>query len=292
MSVHYPGNGPKNRSQERDHLIGVASRYFREHISDPQVWRGAEGFLMERHRLDFSKAQQIALVAVLDLEWENAIMVTPTGLRAPQPGDPAEAKLSEVAAAVMGLGWSAETKARKIRECATLVWPRFRHCDVYWAMHEVLKGNQLRCNRAYWKALVGVNVDPLDDPTLTVEERELLIQQIEAELVTDYIAWLGYRVQREWRLGTRSADIYDARRRLVIEAKAEVDDKVVLGAVAQAALYRRLANREGDTRVDPIAVLLPEAPSPLVHEVLEVEFDGLQVGFIWPDDDGFVEDFA
>lgn len=288
MSVHYPGNGPKSRSQDRDHLIGLASRALLENLdATHNPWRAAEQVLVERRMCDLDKAKQIALVAVLDLEWADTVTVTPDGLRAYQPGDPAKAPLREVADAVMALGWSADTRARKIRESHDAVWPRYRHCDVYWAMHEVLKGTQLRCNRAYWKALDGVDV--LADPTLTVEQREEVIRQLEAELRDDYADWLGYDVKSEWAIGSRRADLFDRSRELIVEAKIETDDVVVLGAVMQAALYRAMANRERH-QVGPIAVLLPSAPSELVRLTLRME--DLDVGFIWRKGNGFIEDLA
>lgn len=287
MSVHYPGNGRKNRSQDRDHLIGAASRHITENLSDADPWHGAEQMLIARHRCDDSKAKQIALEAVLDLEWDDSVTVTPEGLRPCRPGDPEQSELRVVADAIMALGWSADGPARKIRECHTQLWPRHRHCDVYWAMHEVLKGRQLRCHRAYWKALDGVDV--LADPTLTAEQREEIIRELEAELRDDYADWLGHDVKIEWAVGSRRADLFDPSRELIVEAKIETDDVVVLGAVMQAALYRTMAN-QARHQVGPIAILLPDAPSDLVRTTLRQ--NDIDVGFIWRNGNAFVEDLG
>jgi len=289
VSVPYPGNGPTVYGQNREHLIGVASRYVTEHLDHGVRWEEIKEYLQESRGLNSTKAGDITLIATLDLEWSGTVFYDHDHLRRPLPGDARQAPLEEVAKAVMALGWTEGQKSRSIWKCFVALNGRYRHCDVYWAMHEVLKGSQLRCFMRNWWPLSGVDVlaDPALLAALTDEERK----QYEAELVEDYVDWLGLDVETEWPVGSRSADIYDPSRRLIIEAKIDNDDVVVLGAVVQAALYRRLANRDKD-QVDPIAVLLPREPSELVRETLRVELDDLQVGFIWRKGGKFVEELV
>ncbi len=149
-------------------------------------------------------------------------------------------------------------------ECYLELGGRYRHCDVYWAMHEVLKGKRLACHRAYWSLLGDAAI--LADPTLTVAERAELEQNVEAELCDRYVASLPHRVEREYPLDNRRADIFDRKRQLLIEAKAYADDVVALGAITQAMLYRTIANRDTEI-VDRVAVLLPGEPSELARQV-------------------------
>jgi hypothetical protein len=190
---------------------------------------------------------------VLDLEWTGAIQHDVDRFR--RPGLPTDAKfapLSEVANAVLALGWPRPAdgkRSRTIHECSEL-GGRYRHCDVYWAMHEVLKGKRLAFHRAYWSLLGDAAI--LADPTLTVAERAKLEENVEAELCDRYVASLAHRVEREYPLDDRRADIFDRDRQLIIEAKAYADDVVALGAITQAMLYRTIANHDTEI-VDRVA---------------------------------------
>ena len=155
-------------------------------------------------------------------------------------------------------------------------------------MHEVLKGSRLRCVRRWWMLLADAG-DVLADPTLTVGKRDELERVLEADLRDAYANWLPHRVQREYPLDSRFADIFDTKRRLIVEAKISTDDLVVLGAVTQAMHYRMLANRETD-RIDGVAVLLPREPSDLARATLRQ--NDLKVGFIWRDGSSFNEELA
>jgi hypothetical protein len=123
-------------------------------------------------------------------------------------------------------------------------------------MHEVLKGTRLACHHAYWSLLGDEAI--LADPSLALAERAELEQNVEAELCDRYVASLPHDVEREYPLDNRRADIFDRRRRLIVEAKAYADDVIVLGAITQAMLYRAIANRDNEI-VDRVAVLLPGA---------------------------------
>ena len=53
------------------------------------------------------------------------------------------------------LGWpgSDGKRSRTIHRAFLELGGRYRHCDVYWAMHERLKDRELVCHRAYWRRL-------------------------------------------------------------------------------------------------------------------------------------------
>ncbi len=183
------------------------------------------------------------------------------------PGDPVAAPLDEVAAAVRSLGWPPpDGKSRKIQGTFLELGGSYRHCDVYWAMHERLKNRELECHRAYWRRLGEGTIiaGKPADPSTPIAERVELERQLEAELVADYVATLDHPVLEQHKLphglGLRWADIYDRERRLIIEAKAYADDVVALGAITQAMLYRTIINRDKDV-VDRVAVLLPSTPA-------------------------------
>lgn len=94
------------------------------------------------------------------------------------------------------------------------------------------------------------------------------------------MATLNHRVEREYPLGDRRADIFDRHRKLIIEAKAYNDDVVALGAITQALLYRTIANYDADV-IDAVAVLLPGPPTDLARQVART-FD-LDADVIWWD---------
>ncbi|WNB85755.1 hypothetical protein [Cellulomonas sp. ATA003] len=186
-----------------------------------------------------------------------------------------------MANAVLALGWprpSDGRRSRTIHECYLELDGRYRHCDVYWAMHEKLKNARLACHRRYWSLLDEKAI--LADPTLSLAERAELELTVEADLCDRYAASLSHAVEREYPLDNRRADIFDHKRQLIIEAKAYVDDVVVLGAITQAMLYRTIANR--DTKVvDRVAVLIPGEPSQLARQVARTH--ELDVDVIWCD---------
>lgn len=291
MSVPYPLTGPVSYSQDQEHLIGLAIRFILKHLDDRPGWDDVERHLMTQHGKSNAAASRAVLIAELDLEWHGTIQYDDTVFRRPGlPSDIAAAPLHEVAEAVWGLGWPRPDgrRSRSIHDCFIELEGRYRHCDVYWAMHEMLKRSRLRCVRRHWMLLADVGA-VLADPTLTVAERDELERALEADLRDAYAEWLPHRVQREYPLDSRFADIFDTQRRLIVEAKVSTDDLVVLGAVTQAMHYRMLANREND-RIDGVAVLLPREPSELARATLRQ--NDLEVGFIWRDGSSFNEELA
>lgn len=286
MSVPYPGTASRPRGQSDDHLAGLATRYIEQNLDKAIGWDDVRQHLEIQHGKTSTESARGVLLAVLDLEWIGAIQYDVDRFR--RPGLPTDAKfapLPEVADAVLALGWprpSDGKRSRTIHECYLELGGRYRHCDVYWAMHEVLKGKRLACHRAYWSLLGDAAI--LADPTLTVAERAELEQNVEAELCDRYVASLQHPVEREYPLDIRRADIFDRKRQLIIEAKAYADDVVALGAITQAMLYRTIANRDTEI-IDRVAVLLPGEPSDLARQVARSH--ELDVDVIWWDGSTF-----
>lgn len=294
VSIAYPPAAAKARTQSEDNLAAIASQFLEQHLGRTVGWYELIDHLKLAHGKTHEQASHGALLATLDLEWTGvlAVDVVTERYRRPQPGDPQRAELEEVAAAVLSLGWPAPTRtgSRKIQHAFLELNGRYRHCDVYWAMHERLKGRDLECHRAYWRrrgegAIIAAK---LADPSTSIAERVELEQQLEAELVADYVAMLDHPVIEQHKLvhglGLRWADIYDRERRLIVEAKAYDDDVVALGAITQAMLYRTIINRDKDV-VDRVAVLLPGPPSELAREVARTH--ELDADVIWPEGDGY-----
>ena len=193
--------------------------------------------------------------------------------------------LRDVADAVLALGWPnpGRKRSRTIHECFLELGGRYRHCDVYWAMHKHLKSHRLRLVRANW--MLQDDVDAvLADPALTTFERAEIEEELERELVDAYVEWLEHPVKREHRFANgRQADIYDRRRRLIIEAKANYrDDVVVAHAMGQARYYRII---DPDGLNADIAVLLRGEPGDDAARMLRV----YDVGLIYRQRGGFVE---
>lgn len=286
MSVLYPGTAPRLRSQTDDHVAGLATRYIEQNLDKTVGWAEVRQHLETQHGKTSEESARGLLLAMLDLEWTEAIQYDGDCFR--RPGLPTDAKfapLPEVADAVLALGWprpSDGKRSRTIHACYLELGGRYRHCDVYWAMHEVLKGKRLACHRAYRSVLGDAAI--LADPTLTVAERVELEQTFEAELCDRYVASLPHRVEREYPLEGRRADIFDRTRQLIIEAKAYADDVVALGAITQAMLYRTIANRDREI-IDRVAVLLPGEPSKLARQVARNHELGADV--IWWDGSTF-----
>lgn len=55
--------------------------------------------------------------------------------------------------------------AARSNQCFLELGGRYRHCDVYWAMRQKLKGKKLACHRAYWSLLGDEAI--LADPNLS-----------------------------------------------------------------------------------------------------------------------------
>lgn len=94
--------------------------------------------------------------AVLDLERTGAMFYALEGMRRPRPGDAGGAPLDEVAAAVLSLEWPCTRNnrpggSRSIHEAFEELGGSYRHCDVYEAMHGLLKNHELKSGRVYWQ---------------------------------------------------------------------------------------------------------------------------------------------
>lgn len=268
MAVPYPGTATRAYSQNVDHSVGLVAQYIEANLDKHVTWDEARARLESEPSATKGTVANSLLLAVLDLEWTGTIQYDRNFFR--RPGLPTDAHfvpLNDVAQAVLALGWprpSDGKRSRTIHQCFLELGGRYRHCDVYWAMHEQLKGRRLACHRAYWSLLGDEHI--LSDPTLDPAERAAREQAYEAALCDQYIASLDHRVEREYLLGGRRADIFDRHRQLIIEAKAYADDVVALSAITQAMLYRAIADEHDDV-IDRVAVLLPGPPTDLARRV-------------------------
>lgn len=268
MAVPYPGTATRAYSQNVDHAVSVATRYIEQNLDRNVTWEETKAYLEGQRSDTRGTAADWLLRAVLDLEWTGTIQYDKEFFR--RPGLSTDAKfapLEEIAAAVLALGWPCPSdgkRSRTIHQCFLELGGQYRHCDVYWAMHELLKGKRLVCHRAYWSLLGDEAI--LADPTLDAVQRAELEKTVEAELCERYVATLDHPVDREYLLGERRADIFDRHRKVIVEAKAYSDDVVALGAITQAMLYRAIANHDADV-IDRVAVLLPGPPSGLARQV-------------------------
>lgn len=297
MAVPYPSDRERSGfGQERDHRIAVATRVVLESVDEVLDWWTLLDRIAARLRLrldvasDRAKVQEAFLTAEMDLEWSGEIVYAVDGTfrRPAGAGDPPavdEPGLRQVADAVLGLGWPnpGHKRSRTIYECFVELGGRYRHCDVYWAMHRHLKDRRLRVVRAHWMLQDDVPA-LLADPDLTQQERLELERELERDLVDRYVAWLGRPVRKHRFSNGREADLHDRQRGLVIEAKVyHLDDVLVAHGMGQAMYYRTLDDLPIDTR---IAVLVPGRPSEEVVRLLDI----YDVGLIHPQGDGFVED--
>lgn len=298
MAVPYPPDGPVYYSQEMDYRVAAASKVIQAAIDELPNWEiiserlaGQLGLTLVNGR-DRAVVQDAFLKAELDLEWINAIVYEndhfrrPSGTNDPAPVPPE--RLPEVAEAVWSLGWPnpSHKPSRSIHECFLALGGRYRHCDVYWAMHKYLKGNRLRVVRRNWMLLKEVEA-VLADPTLTAEEREELERELEKDLVQAYLTWLDRPdVRKHLFSNGHEADLYDRERQLIIEAKANHrDDVMVAHGMGQAMYYRSLSQLGPDDR---IAVLLPGRPSEEVVRLLFI----YDVGLIYRDGETFTEELV
>ncbi|WP_343994312.1 hypothetical protein [Nocardioides dubius] len=273
----------------------MATKVILESLDETPSWELLVDRIAQRLRLDLSSASQRSkvqdafLAAEMDLEWSGTVVYALDGtFRRPQgQGDPAavtEGELRDVADAVLRLGWPnpGHKKSRTIYECFVELGGRYRHCDVYWAMHRHLKDFKLRVVRAHWMLQDDLPA-MLANPDLTIEERQELERELERDLVQKYVAWLGRRITKRRFTNGREADLFDSTRGLLIEAKIDHrDDVLIAHGMGQAMYYRSLDALPIDTK---IAVLIPGRPSDEVVRLLDI----YDVGLIHPDGDSFVE---
>jgi hypothetical protein len=297
MAVPYPPDGPVDYNQDMEHRVSVAAKVIEAAIDELPSWDTISQRLAERLKLnlkldrDRALVQDAFLTAELDLEWTGAIVYERDHFRRPgEASDPTPVPpeaLRGVAEAVWSLGWPnpGHKPSRSIHECFLALNGRYRHCDVYWAMHKYLKGNRLRVVRRNWMLLKDVEA-VLSDPTLTIEERAELERELEQDLVKDYVTWLERRdVRKHLFKNGREADLYDRERHVIIEAKAnQRDDVMVAHGMGQAMYYRSLNQLGTDDR---IAVLLPGRPGDEVVSLLWI----YEVGLIYRDGDTFKEEW-
>jgi hypothetical protein len=205
-----------------------------------------------------------------------------------------EAPLDVVATAIEALPWPdtrRDNGARTINEMFLDLAGQYRHCDVYAACHQVLNPSGRLTNRRtpdarhdqryWWWHGEAVIAQPVN-PELAIPPQEE--RRLERDLEDAYIEWLGYRPQRQRHVGSRFIDLWDPRRRLLIESKASAADEYVWSAMGQAMFYRALLpDADADAA---IAVLLPASPSEDMARCLRQYY----VGVIYRTADGdFVE---
>lgn len=298
MAVPYPPDGPVDYSQDKEHRVSVAAEVIEGALDELPSWDTISQRLAERLRLNLeltrerSLVQDAFLTAELDLEWTGAVVYERDHFRRPgQASDPPPVPpnaLRVVAEAAWSLGWPSpgHKPSRSIHECFLALNGRYRHCDVYWAMHKYLKGNRLRVVRRNWMLLKDVEA-VLADPTLTFEERAEIERELEQDLVNDYVTWLNRGdIRKHLFSNGREADLYDRERHLIIEAKANHrDDVMVAHGMGQAMYYRSLNQLGSDDR---IAILLPGRPGEEVRRLLWV----YDVGLIYRTGDRFNEEWA
>ena len=293
MAVPHPADGRVSYSQEKDYRVAVATRVIKAALDELPQWGTLLTRIAAELRLSLDDPKERAtvqdafLTAELDLEWTNSLVYEtdhfrrPAGLRTTcgRPGRAVARRSGR--RACPWLAKPGRQASRTIHECFLELGGKYRHCDVYWAMHKYLKGNRLRVVRANWMLQDDVEAI-LADPTLTAFERAEVERELEKELVDAYVGWLARPIQRERRYDNgRQADLYDRQRKLIIEAKANHrDDVTVAHGMGQAMYYRSIDPNGLDAQ---IAVLLRGAPSEDVARLLRI----YDVGLIYRDDDGF-----
>lgn len=287
-------------TQNLDHVTGLATRYIEEHLDgEPLQWGEVLEHLKMRGYADSATAAITR--AVLDLEHSGLIFYALEGIRRPQAGDTPPAPFEEVAAAVLALEWPCTRNnrpggSRSIHEAYEELGGRVRHCDVYDAMHGLLKGNELKSGRVYWQR---TDMPSRFDAAGRFATRAAQVadlpqdaparRQVESDLVAAYVARLPHRYVREYQIGELRADVFEPTVRRIVEAKATGDLVTVAHAWAQAAAYRYAANATADLAVvDAIAVLLPTAPVGTARAFLEhVGADCFELELIYPEGDDF-----
>lgn len=257
-----------------EHRVSRATRYIEQQLdtAGTATWEDTREHLAKTLGIAPALTIDPVLRAVIDLESTGALAhdLETEKYRPARPTDPREAPLGEVADAVLALGWptKADGGHRTIYQTFVALDGRYRHADVYRAMHERLKTRELELYAMKrWRARgeLALAATRLADPDTTVAQALADERRLEAHLVASYIATLGYRPRLEYRIGRDGgtdlvADIYDERRRLIVEAKATIDG--LFPAIGQVHRYRYLVNLAADrTLVDRVAVLLPGEPS-------------------------------
>lgn len=218
-------------------------------------------------RIDRPLAGPAFLRALLDLERRDVITHGVDGIpRAHDPVvDPPLAPLAEIAAAILELEWPRPRNRKDVHSIFVDVMAlgrRVRHSDVYDALWDYLYGHELEhVGQTTWRPRgeLAIAESMLGDPTRTVAEVEAARAAIEQGLVDAYVASRpDARLVEQWPVDGLRADVYDADRRVVIEAKADSSPTTVAHALGQANLYRNLANTDTARKVERVALLLPK----------------------------------
>jgi hypothetical protein len=286
-------------SQNADFFRSRAAQFIEDNLAATVSWEEAEAYLESVHARTRTQAQDAVKLASLDLERANAIHydVDTLRFRRPLPKDPKGAPLTEIAEAVLALGWE-QGQHRKVVRCYTDLGGRYRHCDVYDALHDELKAKRkLLRPHPFAFALMPERERieaRLTDPSLSRGERLELQEErdkkVEQDLVDAYLAWRqcdGARgLRQQYPVAGLAADIFDPTARLIVEAKAHHDATTVAHAIGQARLYQYAANLE-TRKVDAIAVLLPSRPADLACGYARTEGG---VTIIWQDGEGFAQE--
>lgn len=139
-----------------DPRMDRARAYLLAHLNDEELTWQSYRAALEPFGLESGQLTEV----VNDLELQGLATYALDGrIRRPQPGDPGEHPLETVAADVMALDWTPgrwtgkahrEKGGWSIREAFEGLAGRHRHVDVFRAMHEHLKGRELRAHRVTW----------------------------------------------------------------------------------------------------------------------------------------------
>lgn len=140
----------------RDPRMDRVREYLLAHLDDGDLNWDRYRAATEPYGLESGQLTEV----LNDLETEGlATYALDERIRRPQPGDPGEHPLETVAADVMALDWTPgrwtgrahrDKGGWSIREAYEGLGGRHRHVDVFRAMHEHLKGRELKAHRVTW----------------------------------------------------------------------------------------------------------------------------------------------
>ena len=250
----------------------------------------ARSYLTTHHGVPAPLTLEAVKQAGLRLERADLIHygTDPRVMREKRAGDVLVQPIDEVAAAILALGWE-HGQHRGVSDVFEELDGRYRHCDVYDALHDVLKS---RRGPLYPHPIAFALVSEadrieavLEDPSATAAEVEAAEALLESHLIRRYREQHGHPdIRDEVELDGKRlrADLVDYQAREVIEAKAHA--RSFVGAVIQAAQYRHelnLALDERAIRFDRVVVLLPAEPHP--GDVRFVNTLELNVDVVWED---------
>lgn len=297
MSVPHPSRG-EEVGETTAARSAAASRILQRDLdaTGEADWTPARNELERTLGLKHELSLDPMLRALLDLEHTGRLAIDPatTRYRTPRSTDPPSAPLREVADAILALGWPRPDgrEYRTILETFVELGGSYRHCDVYWAMHEQLKNRELESYaRKLWRKRGELDIarTVAADSSATVAEAGAAERKLESELVKAYLAQLEHRnYSTEAAVDPARplrADLLDRQAREVVEAKA-TDDGLVQ-ALGQVARYRWLLNRNAERDQDTyprVAVLLDRRP--LEDDLRFADSLDLGLDVVWRNPDG------